>query len=288
MPELPEVETVVRGLKKIIVGKKIADFDCDTPKMINYKLPDFKLKIKGLIVKDVARRAKMIIINLSKDLNALVHLKMTGQLVFSSKKKCMIGGHTIKSGHDCVPNKFTHARFKFSDQSWLYFNDIRKFGWIKLLTDLQLQDYFEKLKLGPEPFSKEFSLDYFKQKIASRPKAIIKQFLHDSKIVVGVGNIYSDEICFYAKVSPFRKLKSLTAKEIGLIYISIKKILEHSIKMQGTTFSNYVNAEGNEGAYSKVLKVYGREGQKCKRCPGIIVRKKIGGRSAHFCPLCQK
>ena len=136
MPELPEVETIKRGLKKNIINNKIKDFDCDWPKMINYPLKKYKSIIIGLNIKDVDRRAKMIIIKLSNEWNILVHLKMTGQLVYFNKKKCVVGGHPIKEGYECLPNRFTHARFDFFDGTNLFFNDVRKFGWLKLFTDL--------------------------------------------------------------------------------------------------------------------------------------------------------
>jgi len=295
MPELPEVETIKRGLEKNIVGKTIANFDCNWQKMLNYKIADCRLRIKGLKIEGVKRRAKMVLLDLSKGWNVLIHLKLTGQLVYGSKVKCLVGGHPIKEGFECLPNKFTHATFTFSDKSHLFFNDIRKFGWVRLYNDSDLQKEIEKMKLGIEPLSKEFTLEFLKQKLLKRPNLKIKQFLMDQTIIAGLGNIYSDEVCFYAKVRPNRAVKSLTDKESNLIYKGIKKILTDSIKAQGTTFSNYRNAQGEAGAYSKQLKVYGRYGEKClsadkagKVCGTIIQRVKIGGRTSSYCPKCQK
>jgi formamidopyrimidine-DNA glycosylase len=288
MPELPEVETIKRGLEKNIIGKQIADFYCDWPKMINYPLKEYKAKIKGLKIQAIKRRAKMLILKLSQDLNILIHLKMTGQLVYGSKTKCLVGGHPIKQGYDCLPNKFTHAIFTFADKSHLYFNDVRKFGWLRLFTDQELDQELALLDLGPEPLSQGFSFDYFKNKLKQKPNSKIKQFLMDPQNVVGIGNIYSDEICFYAKVKPARLVKTLKTKEIELLYKGIKKILQDSIKLQGTTFSNYRNAEGETGEFMKKLKVYGRAGEKCKICNTEIKKIKIGGRTSSFCPKCQK
>ncbi len=288
MPELPEVETIKKGLEKNIIAKIIIDFDCDWPKAINYPLKKYKEQIKGLKIEDVRRRAKMIILDLSKSWNILIHLKLTGQLVYSNQKKCLIGGHPIKEGYDCLPNRFTHAIFTFKDKSHLYFNDVRKFGWLRLLNDQELENELQKLKLGPEPLSKEFTLEYFRQALKNKPKSKIKQFLMDLQNVVGIGNIYSDEICFFAKVRPARLVKTLTKKEVNLIYKGIKKILNDSIKAQGTTFSNYRNVNGDAGAYSDKLKVYGRYGENCKVCQAKIKKIKIGGRTSSFCPKCQK
>lgn len=288
MPELPEVETIKRGLSKNIVGKTISEFDSDWKKNINYPLKKYKEKVKGLKIKQVKRRAKMLILKLSKGWNVLIHLKMTGQLVFSSKSKCVIGGHPIEEGFDCLPNKFTHALFKFKDGSYLFFNDVRKFGWLRLYTDKELAEILVNMQLGPEPLEKDFTLKYLKQKMKSRPNTKIKPFLMDNKVLVGVGNIYSDEVCYYAKVRPDRVLKNITAKETELIYKGIIKILNDSIKAQGTTFRDFRDADGESGGYSKELKVYGRAGESCYKCRGQIKKMKLGGRSSSFCPICQK
>jgi formamidopyrimidine-DNA glycosylase len=287
MPELPEVETIKRGLQKNIVGKTISDFDCNWKKMLNKSLNDYKKILKGLKILAVKRRAKMVILTLSHNWNALIHLKMTGQLVFGSKTRCVVGGHSIKEEFDCLPNKFTHATFTFSDKSHLYFNDIRKFGWIHLLNNAELEKEIFRMKLGIEPFDKNFTLAYFKNLLAKKPNMKIKQFLTDQTIISGIGNIYSDEVDFFAHVRPTRQVKTLNEKEINLIFKGIIKILTASIKAQGTTFSNYRNAEGEVGVYSKQLKVYGKWGEKCP-CGGMIARIKIGGRSASYCPRCQK
>ncbi|MCX6743232.1 MAG: DNA-formamidopyrimidine glycosylase, partial [Candidatus Parcubacteria bacterium] len=157
MPELPEVETIKRGLEKSIVGKTISDFTCDWHKMINRPLAKYRQIIKGLKIIGLKRRAKMLIIDLSRSWHILIHLKMTGQLVYGSKVKCLVGGHPIKEGFECLPNKFTHATFTFTDKSHLYFNDIRKFGWLRLYDTKELSEQLEKLQLGPEPLSAKFT-----------------------------------------------------------------------------------------------------------------------------------
>jgi len=287
MPELPEVETIKRGLEKGVVGKTISDFDCDWKKMINKTFNEYRKILRGLKIIAVRRRAKMLIIDLSKDWHFLIHLKMTGQLVYAGKIKCVVGGHPIEQGYDCLPNKFTHSTISFTDKSHLYFNDIRKFGWIRLFTTAQLDKQFEDMKLGVEPLSPEFTVKYLKNLILKRPNNQIKKFLMDSSIVVGVGNIYSDEVCFYARVKPTRKVKDLTDREISLIYKGIRSILTASIKAQGTTFRDFRNADGEAGGYSKKLKVYGKYGEKCQ-CGGKIEKIKIGGRTSSYCPKCQR
>lgn len=288
MPELPEVETVKRGLVKALVGKKITGFDSDWHKAVNRPVSQYKRTLKGLKILGVRRRARMIILDLSQDWKIFVHLKMTGQLVFRDQKRCLIGGHSIAKSCETLPNKFTHAIFSFSGGSNLYFNDVRKFGWVRLYTGEQLSEVIERMELGPEPLSKDFSIKYLIETMAKRPRSKIKQFIMDNKVVVGVGNIYSDEVCFYARVKPDRPVGTIKPAQAKKIYDGILKILKAAIKAQGTTFSNYVNADGEAGAYTRKLKVYQRYGKKCYHCKSIIKRMKIGGRTSSYCPKCQK
>lgn len=288
MPELPEVETVKRGLEKAVKGKKLADFESDWHKMTNKPVKQYKSILKGKKILDVRRRSKMLIIDLSGGWHLLFHLKMTGQLVFRDKKHCLIGGHPIEKSCENLPNKFTHAIFTFSDGSHLYFNDIRKFGWARLFKTEELEHALAKMKLGPEPFDKSFTVDYLARAMKRRPRAKIKQFIMAPEIVVGVGNIYSDEVLFFARVRPDRLAAQVKPPEIKRIHDGIIRILTAAIKAQGTTFSNYVNSNGEAGAYTKKLKVYQRYGQKCYHCKGKVKSMKIGGRTASFCPQCQK
>jgi len=288
MPELPEVETIRRGLEKKLPGKTIADFDSDWHKAINRPLAAYRRLIKGLKIKKVWRRAKMLGFDLSQGKKLLFHLKMTGQLVYRDKHQCLIGGHPVIVTCDQLPNKFTHAIFTFTDKSKLFFNDVRKFGWVRLFSNIELKKVLSGLEMGPEPLGPDFSIAYLKQAAKRKARTKVKQFIMDPKVVVGVGNIYSDEVCFFAKVRPDRLVKDLTEKELKLIHDGIVKILTASIKAQGTTFSNYVNSNGESGAYTKQLKVYGRYGQKCSACGSIVRRIKINGRTSSYCPVCQR
>jgi len=287
MPELPEVETVKRGLAKTISGKTIAGFSCDTKKMLNRPLAFYQRTLQGLKILKLDRRAKMIIISLSREWNILGHLKMTGQLVFRGRHKAVIGGHPIKEGFEQDPNRFTHAIFTFGDGTHLYFNDVRKFGWLRLYKDAELAKQLDH-GLGPEPLAKSFTIEVFRHELSKRPNNRIKQFLMDPQNVVGIGNIYSDEICFYARVRPDRKARTLKDGEIKLLFRGIKTILNEAIKYEGTSISDYVNAQGEAGAYTKKLRVYGRYDEKCFVCRGTVKRLKLGGRTSSFCPRCQK
>jgi formamidopyrimidine-DNA glycosylase len=256
--------------------------------MLNLSLPEYRRILTGKRIKGIERRAKMIIIDLSDDWRLWFHLKMTGQLVFSNGKKCVVGGHPIREGFSCGPTKFTHATFSFGDKSHLYFNDVRKFGWVRLYRSKELAARLDAMKLGPEPLSPEFTLKLFQALLKKKPNNKIKAFLMDPQNVVGLGNIYSDEVCFFARVRPDRRVKSLKEGETKLLFRGIRKILTAAIKYEGTSFSDYVNALGEAGGYTKKLKVYQRFGQKCRRCGGKVGRMKFGGRTSHFCLSCQK
>jgi len=288
MPELPEVETVKRGLVKAIKGKKLVDFDSDWHKMTNKPVKQYKKILKGLKILDVCRRSKILILDLSLNWHIMIHLKMTGQLVYRDKKHCLIGGHPIEKSCETLPNKFTHATFTFSDGSHLYFNDVRKFGWVRLYTDDEMLAALAAMKLGPEPLSKDFSFSYLLSAMKRKPRSKIKQFIMNPENLVGVGNIYSDEVLFYAGVRPTRLSGKVTPKEAKKIHDGTVRILNAAIKAQGTTFSNYVNSNGEAGGFTKQLKVYQRAGQKCFRCKGAVKSLKLGSRTSSYCPGCQR
>ena len=231
-------------------------------RQLSQKIVGKKLGSKKII--KVRRRAKILIIDFNDGSSLIFHLKLTGQLIFN--------GQT---------SKYTRQVFKFSDGSQLVFNDARKFGWWKIVKDTKL---IEK-EFGPEALT--IDLKIFKENLKKHPNTKIKPLLMDQKFIAGIGNIYSDEILFAAKVHPLRQVKTLKDKEIQQIFQNIKKILQKAIQYRGTTEQYYRDACGKEGDYYNHLKVYQKEGEKCPRCGTIIKRAKIGGRSSHFCPKCQ-
>jgi len=222
-------------------------------------------KLKGKKIASVRRRGKILIIDLVNGSALVFHPKMTGQLLVNGK-----------------PSKHTRRIFRFDDGGLLLFNDTRKFGWWKEVRD---SSKIEK-ELGPEPF--EINLKTFKSILSKRPNAKIKTLLMDQRFVAGIGNIYSDEILYAAKIHPQRQVSTLQSREVELIFKNIKKILRSAISHKGSSFRNYRDAFGKEGDYVRYHKVYQKEGQKCGRCGTTIKRVKMGGRSAHFCPNCQK
>ena len=284
MPELPEVETIVNDLNKELKNKKIISVKSLDKKVFQLTSQEAK-KIIGQTIKSIRRRAKMLIISLG-EVNLLIHLKMTGQLVYRAKNIILAGGHPIANEGKTLPNKFTRVIFEFNDKSSLYFNDVRRFGWIKLESESGL----EKLEktLGVEPLGPDFSLEYFKKFLARRAKTTIKQALLDQKYISGIGNIYADESLFAARIKPMRRAGSLMPKEIEKLWQTIPKILKYAIKHRGTSFSDYVDARGEAGNFIKYLRVYGRAGEKCFHCPGLIKKTKLGGRGTHWCDQCQK
>lgn len=284
MPELPEVETIKKELELKIKGKTIKNVEVLWKGTLNVSVNKFIALVKDAKVLGVSRRAKIIVVALSNGYSLIVHLKMTGQLIYISK----ISDGGLKAILADPAYKYVRLIFFFAGSDALVFNDLRKFGYIKIVPEDKVQELLTGEKFGPEPLGKDFTLEKFEGILKKYPKRRIKQLLMDQTVIAGIGNIYADEICFYAKVMPTRQASSLTDKEIRGIYEGIKKILARAIELRGSSVENYVDVSGKRGDYVKELRVYDREGEKCFLCPGKIKRIKLGGRSAHFCPKCQK
>jgi formamidopyrimidine-DNA glycosylase len=285
MPELPEVQTVVNDLNKVLTNKIIIEIKALDKKILAPSVIALTKQIIGQRLKGVRRRGKMIIIAGNKHF-LVFHLKMTGQLIFRSSKKIIAGGHPITSTGLNVPNKFTRLIFKFNDDSFLYFNDIRKFGWVKIVNRKDLSDI--ESAIGQEPLAKSFTLDIFNKLLIRRPKMLIKAFLLDQKLVTGLGNIYVDEVLFKAGVRPIRRVKTLTKLEKIKIFKAIPFILQKAILKRGTTFSNYLDGHGAKGGFVPFLQVYGRANKPCKVCGQLIKKTRVAGRGTHWCSYCQK
>lgn len=295
MPELPEVQTVVNGLNKKIVGRKIIGVWFDTPKLIKGLKPaDFEKQIKGLKIEKVSRRGKNILIYLSKSHLLLIHQKMTGHLMYGKWKISKVSSNKyevlslIKGLLEEKVNGYIHLVFYFDNGWQLALSDLRKFAKVLFGKKEKIEKLPDLAELGPEPLDKSFKLIKFIKLIKSE-KRKIKQVLMDQKIIVGIGNIYADEILFAAKINPFRPADKLKEKEIKRIYLMMKKILKKAVSLRGTSTSDFRDTAGVAGKYGEKLLVYRKEGEKCPSCcGGIIKRVKIGGRSVHFCPACQK
>ncbi|MDD3531724.1 MAG: bifunctional DNA-formamidopyrimidine glycosylase/DNA-(apurinic or apyrimidinic site) lyase [Candidatus Shapirobacteria bacterium] len=283
MPELPEVETVRRELEKRIVGKKIAKIEVLEKKQF---LGDPK-KVVGREIKSIWRRAKVLVIDIN-GLILLVHLKMTGQIIYLSNKKRLVSvGHPLPFILNQLPNKTTRLVINLDDSSRLFFNDLRKFGWFKLLTKKQAE--VELADFGPEPLGKDFTLRYFINSLG-RTRRVVKMALLDQRLVAGIGNIYASEVLFAARVSPRRQANSLSDQEISRLYRAIKEILSEAIDYGGTSAADqaYVRPDASPGRYQNKLGVYQREGKPCYSCGGIVKKIKQNNRSTFWCPGCQK
>ena len=295
MPELPEVETLKRELSRKLVGKTIAKTEVNWVKMVAPLSPaELGRELKGEKIAAIERRAKILIITLVGKKLILIHLKMTGQLIFVDEKNNLtIGGHPqpLPQGLSLRHPKespFLHTRLvlHFTDGSKLLFNDLRKFGWFRLSHSEHLAELTKKI--GPEPLSKNFTLDYFQSLFKRFPKRKVKQLLLDQHLIAGLGNIYVDESCFMAKVLPTRLAHSLKPSEIKKLHQEIIRVLKLSIASGGTSARNYRRSDGSKGNFIKHLKVYGRGGKPCLRCKGEINKIRLNGRGTHFCERCQK
>lgn len=288
MPELPEVETIRADLDQVITGKKIKHFEVLVTKTVRpQSVKKISQDLIGAKVVAARRRAKLLILELNNKKHLLAHLKMTGQLIYQPKKgEVVMGGHPQKDGHLNLPNKYTRAIFTFSDNSKLFFNDLRKFGWLRSASQAELEELVSKV--GPEPLENDFTLPYFAGILKRYPKRPIKQILLDQTLIAGIGNIYADESCFLAGVLPSRKAGLLKPQEIADLYKNIISVLKLAIKHKGTSSRNYRRVDGGEGGFVKHLKVYGRGNKPCLTCGTPLKKIKLVGRGTHFCTHCQK
>lgn len=291
MPELPEVETIKEGINDIVQGKVFEDVEIIDKKVALFSKQEFEDKIKGQELDRAIRRAKILIIKTKSKYGLMIHLKMTGQVIVEDRAgKKEGGGHPDKaySGKK-LPHKYTKIIFRFDDGSKMYFNDLRRFGWIKIV-DLNNLDQLPQIsKLGPEPFSNDFNPGYLEKVFERRERSNIKNLLMDQSAVAGIGNIYASEALFLAGIDPRRKAGSISNKEIEKIYQSVKKVLKKAIEVGGTSSDSYVDARGEQGDYLKQAYVYGREGATCRRkeCHGEVEKIKINNRGTYFCSRCQ-
>ena len=289
MPELPEVETIRRDLNRAIIGKTIAGLKIKNTGTIKPKTAQqIKKDLLGTTIIKTARRAKILILTLDTDQQLLIHLKMTGQLIYQPRKvkNLIIGGHSQKDGLINLPNRFTRAIFEFSDGSVLYFNDLRKFGWLRVASGAELDEI--KRKHGPEPLSNDFTLPYFETLLKRYVRRPIKTLLLDQKLIAGLGNIYVDESLFLAKILPNRQAGLIKKPQTAKLFAAIIATLKLAIRKKGTSARNYRRADGGEGGMLKYLNVYGRGGKPCRVCRTQIKKTKLAGRGTHFCPRCQK
>lgn len=272
MPELPEVEIIKNNLAETIVNKKILEIQIYNENMIQYPTQDvFEDGLSEKTIKAVDRRGKYLIIHLSGEKYLVMHLRMTGQIVVNDSK---------------MHEKYLRACFKLTGGLYMYFYDKRKLGTVALLSKQELKEWKSLAELGPDPLQKDFSFIYFKNCLLNS-KRPVKNLLLDQKIIAGLGNIYADEALFGAGVNPFKSSQQLVVREMEALFFSIRMVLNEGIIFNGTSFSDYVDINGEKGSYQNELNVYQRAGDECTYCGEKIKRVKLAGRSTFFCPSCQ-
>ena len=312
MPELPEVETVRRGLANLLPDRTVSRATTiDSPKSFPNAPNDVEQFLYEATIVGVRRRAKVLIIDLSSEYSLVVHLKMTGQLVFRGEDRVQnleygirnlevkisetsepptsfAGGHPNDSLVGKLPDRSTRVQIDFTDGSHLFFNDQRKFGWIKLVptTMVEQMPFFQKV--GPEPLDPKTKSEEFIQRVRRRSGSMIKPVILDQAVIAGVGNIYADECLWAAHIHPETRSGKLSDEQLNTLFIELVKILQLSIDQGGSTDRNYVDAEGRKGNYLKFANVFRREGQACHRHPDQeILKIRVAGRGTHICPVCQ-
>lgn len=286
MPELPEVETVRRGLEGLIVGRSIMSVTHDWPKSFPNSKQDVNKFMIGANITSVRRRAKVLIIDLSTNYSLVVHLKMTGQVVFRGEQN-FGAGHPSDSLIGNLPDKSTRVVIELNN-STLFFNDQRKFGWMRLLPTIEIQ-YIDFMKrVGPEPLESGFTNEVFLERVKRRSNTSIKAAILDQSVLAGVGNIYADESLWGAKIHPATLVKNVPDNKLKKLRQEIIYVLDLSIEKGGSTDKNYVDAEGKRGSYLQFARVFRREGQACPRHPDTnILKTRVAGRGTHICPKCQ-
>jgi formamidopyrimidine-DNA glycosylase len=287
MPELPEVETIRIGLSRLLPGREIVGAAADNAKSFPNAPEDVRQFLVGAKVVQVVRRAKVLLIELSSKYSLVIHLKMTGQIVFVAAHERFGAGHPNNSLIHELPDRSTRVTITFSDGSHLFFNDQRKFGWMRLLptAEVPMIDFF--MKVGPEPLSADFTWDVLQERLQRRKNTSIKAALLDQTVVAGVGNIYADESLWGAKIHPATLVRDLKPSDFRNLHEALIAVLKLSIEKGGSTDKNYVNAEGKRGSYLTFANVFRREGKPCPRCDATIIKSRVAGRGTHTCPHCQ-
>ena len=282
MPELPEVETVRKQLEKFLKGHKIEEVQVNVPKIFSGNSKD----LIGAKVEEIRRFAKVLSIDLSNGYSIVIHIKLTGQLIYRGPNleqvpnlsKKVVGG---------VPGRHTHVIFKLDKNGWLYYNDVRRFGWIKVIKTNEVEKTGFVGKLGPEPFGK-LTPNLFKE-ILSKSKRPIKILLMDQEKMGGVGNIYANDALWLSKINPKKKSSELRDEEVKRLFEAVEKVLKSGLKYGGASELAFVTPDGKEGEYQKHTLVYGREGELCTRCKkGKFEKFFLSGRGTYFCPACQR
>ena len=274
MPEMPEVETIRRTLTKKVEGRMIQNLDVRLPRLIKWPSPEsFQAIIRGKQILSLERRGKYLIFHLEDAWLLVVHLRMTGRLQYVSSEKEL--------------DKYARIIFFLDNQDVLVYSDTRTLGTLYLIPADEVWRISGLVKMGPEPLTPEFTIEYFREGLKKR-QAKIKALLLDQSFIGGLGNIYVDESLYLAAIHPERVANSLSDDESKNLFFAVNQVIGDSIVHGGTTFRDYRDGLGNRGSHQRHLKVYGRKGEYCERCESTILWKEVGGRGTHYCEICQK
>lgn len=287
MPELPEVETVRLQLMNKVIGKTISSVEVLHDKTVDHDTT-IEAKLTGKKISDIDRVGKLLIFSFTDedDLYLLAHLKMTGQFFYIDDDGDLFGGgHSVNAADLNLPSPHTRVIFHFTDQTALYFNDMRLFGYTKIADRTYMET--ARLKFGPEPIADDFDCEWFAKKLKNR-KTSVKAALLDQSFVAGLGNIYVDEALWRAKVRPTRRADRVTKTEAAALCAAAGDVMRESIAVGGTTFQHFKDTGGEIGNFTTHLKVFGQHGQSCSRCGTLIEKIRVAGRGTHYCPGCQK
>lgn len=282
MPELPEVQTVVTQLGRKITGKTLASFWTDWEKKVLEPLPKLRKLIRGVKILGTRRFGKTIVIDLENEYSIIIHLKMTGHLLYKNAKN-----ESAKEWQDPT-NQYIHHQFVFTDGSRVDFSDMRKFGWVDICQTSEVARHRHIEKLGMDALSKEFTVSNLRDFLKDSPKKPVGTLLLEQEKIAGIGNIYRSEVLFRAGIVPWRLSGKITDKETLVLHKKIKEVLREAVKLRGTTDGDFRDTAGKRGGFQRRLFVYARTGEPCKCCGTIVIRKKIGQRSVFVCPTCQR
>jgi formamidopyrimidine-DNA glycosylase len=275
MPELPEVETLRRGLERHLVGRTLGEIRVSVPKMLKGTVSDptvFVERLYGARIESIARRGKHLIITLHSGYHLLFHLNMRGQLLITPS--------------EALEGKYLASAFPLDNGTELRFHDMWRWGEMRLATATELKSHPALAAMGPEPFSEKWTPTQFFAALATRPKIKIKTILLNQAIIAGVGNIYADESLYRSGIHPLRPAGSLTEPEVSRLHEEIRAVLSEATEGGGTTSDEYVDIEGHIGRYTP--RVYDRGGQPCLSCGQSLTKIRVTGRGTVFCPSCQK
>lgn len=289
MPELPEVETIRRDLQAVLPGRQLRRVEVRLAKMVKATPAERRRAFQPSRVVAVHRRAKLLLIHLHSGWTIVIHLKMSGQMIWvPTKGRVRVGGHPIPNGLTGLPNAYSHVLLHFTG-GVLYFNDQRQFGYVRLIESERLNEWLSDQGYGPEPLTADFTVDRFLAILVRHRKKRVKPTLLDQRVIAGVGNIYADESCWLAGVRPNRRIMTITVPERRALWRGLRSIMNLSIKKRGTSADAYRDVNGEKGSMMPFLKVYGREGLPCRRRDGGVIQKSVlAGRGTHFCPVCQR